>query len=202
MNIVASFTRRERRIAARKEQILDAAAYVFSRHGYERATTREIAEAADLSEGTLYNYFDNKQELLIGVAKGYADQIAAEIATIQAEAIDDMLAQLMVNRFRAGRERRLFMLFLSESRHNADVRQYYVQEAMQRIIQATEQRISDLVNEGLMRPVDTAVAARTFCAVIMGYAALFELDTTVGQTSPETLGQTVTDILINGLSQR
>ena len=56
--------RRERRIAARQEQILEAAAIVFSTKGYERATTREIAEAADVSEGTLYNYFDNKIELL------------------------------------------------------------------------------------------------------------------------------------------
>ncbi len=47
--------RRERRIAARKEQILDAAAQVFAAKGFHRATTKEIAEAADVSEGTIYN---------------------------------------------------------------------------------------------------------------------------------------------------
>ncbi len=103
--------RRERRIAARKIQILDAAARVFSHLGYERATTREIAEAADVSEGTLYNYFSNKQALLIGVAKRYADEIAADINRIEAEDFGEMLAQLMANRFRGGQERRLFMLF-------------------------------------------------------------------------------------------
>jgi len=191
--------RRERRIAARKSQILDAAAHVFSRQGYVRATTREIAEMADVSEGTLYNYFNSKRELLIGVAKAYADGMAAEIGRIESEDFGEMLAAFMANRFRTGRERRLFMLFLYESRHNADVHQYYVQEAMHRIIEETEKRIRTLVDEGRMRPIDPAIAARTLSATIMGFAALFELGVSVEHGSPELLGQQITDIFLNGL---
>lgn len=193
--------RRERRIAARRAQILDAAAHVFSRSGYERATTREIAHAADVSEGTLYNYFNSKRDLLIGVAKRYADQVASEIARVDAEEFGDMLAQLMANRFRAGQERRLFMVFLYESRHNVDVHQHYVQETMHRIIDETEKRIQALIDAGRMRPVDPAVAARTLSATIMGYAALFELGASVGHSSPEKLGEQVTDIFLNGLKR-
>jgi len=191
--------RRERRIAARKAQILDAAAQVFSRQGYERATTREIADMADVSEGTLYNYFNSKRELLIGVAKAYADQLAEEIARVEAEDFGEMLANLMANRFRTGRERRLFMLFLYESRHNVDVHQYYVQDAMHRIINETEKRIIFLIEQGRMRPIDPVVAARTLSATIMGFAALFELGASVEHTSPEKLGEQVTDIFLNGL---
>lgn len=193
--------RRERRIAARRLQILDAAAHVFSGNGYERATTREIAETADLSEGTLYNYFNSKRDLLIGVAKRYADQVAAEIARVDAEDFGEMMAQLMANRFRAGQERRLFMVFLYESRHNVDVHQHYVQETMHRIIDETEKRIQALIDAGRMRPVDPAVAARTLSATIMGYAALFELGASVDHASPETLGRQVTDIFLNGLRE-
>ncbi|MCA9925329.1 MAG: TetR/AcrR family transcriptional regulator [Anaerolineales bacterium] len=191
--------RRERRIAARKLQILDAAAHVFSRQGYARATTREIAEIADVSEGTLYNYFGSKRELLIGVAKAYADKMAAEIACIESNDFGDMLAAFMANRFRTGRERRLFMLFLYESRHNVDVHQYYVQEAMHRIIEETERRISILVTEGRMREIDPAIAARTLSATIMGFAALFELGVPIEQGSPEKLGKQITDIFLNGM---
>lgn len=192
-------SRRERRIAARQQQILDAAAYVFSREGYERATTRHIAEVADVSEGTLYNYFNSKRDLLIGIAKAYADEVAADIANVEADDFGDMLAQLMANRFRAGQERRLFMLFLYESRHNSDVHQYYVQEALHRIIQETETRIEALIEDGRMRAVDPVVAARTLCATIMGFAALFELGASVGYPSADKLGQEVTDIFLNGL---
>lgn len=192
-------SRRERRIAARQEQILEAAAQVFSHVGYQCATTREIAEAADLSEGTLYNYFKNKRELLIAVAKNYADEVANDIAHVEAESLEDMLAQLMEKRFKKGRERRLFMVFLHESRNNSDVHQYYVQGAIHRIIEATESQIQSLIKAGKMRNVDANVAARTMSAAIMGFAALFELGVTVNHTSPARLGQQVTDIFINGL---
>ncbi|MBX3056091.1 MAG: TetR/AcrR family transcriptional regulator [Anaerolineae bacterium] len=192
-------TRRDRRIAARQAQILDAAAHVFSQKGYQNATTKEIAEVADVSEGTLYNYFANKRDLLIGVARAYADEIMADMAIIQPEGYEDYLAQFMANRFRRGRERRLFMVFLYESRWNEDVRRYYVEEAMHHIIAQTEQNIRDLIAQGTLRDVDPTIAARTMSATIMGFAALFELGITVNHSSPELLGTQVTDILWNGL---
>jgi AcrR family transcriptional regulator len=192
-------TRRNRRIAARQTQILDAAAHVFSQKGYQNATTKEIAEAADVSEGTLYNYFANKRELLIGVARAYADEVIADMETIQAEGYAELLAQFMANRFRRGRERRLFMVFLHESHWNEDVRRYYVEEAMHHIIARTEQHMSELIEMGVLRGVDPMIAARTMSATIMGFAALFELGITVNHSSPELLGTQVTDILWNGL---
>lgn len=192
-------TRRERRIAARQAQILDAAADVFSHKGYEKATTKEIAELADLSEGTLFNYFATKRELLIGVAKAYADEVVADIESVQGETFEDMLVQLAANRFRRGRERRLFMLFLYESRLNADVHKYYVEEALQHIITTLERRLTALIESGVMRPVDPALTARMMSATTMGFAALFELGVPIGTSSPEKLGAFVTDIQLNGL---
>ncbi|GAB4272376.1 MAG: TetR/AcrR family transcriptional regulator [Candidatus Promineifilaceae bacterium] len=204
-------TRRERRAAARKAQILEAAAAVFSRKGYERATTREIAEAADVSEGTLYNYFHDKRALLSGVAKAYADEVTAEIASIETNDFHDMMAQLLTRRLRGGRERRLFMLFLHEARLNPDVKQHYVQEALHRIIHETENQLTHLVQRGLMRDINPAVAARTLSATIMGFAVMYELggDLWAGMVpgsdaaySPEQLGLQVADIYLHGLEKR
>lgn len=61
-NIAIDF--KEQMVQARRTQILMGAAQVFSKKGYHQATTKEIAVAADVSEGTIYNYFDNKRELL------------------------------------------------------------------------------------------------------------------------------------------
>ena len=195
--------RRELRIAARQEQILEAASIIFSTKGYERATTREIAEAADVSEGTLYNYFDNKIDLLNGVARGFADEITQKIEAIEANNLEDMMAQLLTDRFRSGRERRLFMLFLYEARLNPEVHRYYGQEALQRIISATEKRFRSLIDAGVMRPVDPDVAARAISATIMGFAALYELGQHKAQDnnrfSAERWGSEVTDLFLNGL---
>lgn len=46
-------------IEVRRTQILRGAAQVFSEKGFYQATTKETAQAADVSEGTIYNYFKN-----------------------------------------------------------------------------------------------------------------------------------------------
>jgi AcrR family transcriptional regulator len=51
--------------AGTRELIIDAARAVMLNKGLVRATTKEIARAAGLSEGTLYNHFANKEELFL-----------------------------------------------------------------------------------------------------------------------------------------
>jgi len=53
----------------RRKQILDAAARVFAQKGYERATIAEIARTAGIAEGSIYNYFKNKGDLLINIPR-------------------------------------------------------------------------------------------------------------------------------------
>lgn len=48
-----------------RERILDAARDVIFNKGLVRATTKEIARVAGVSEGTLYNYFANKEEIFL-----------------------------------------------------------------------------------------------------------------------------------------
>ena len=54
-------------IAARKNQILDAAGAVFAERGFHLTTIRDIARRAGVADGTIYNYFDSKPALLSGV---------------------------------------------------------------------------------------------------------------------------------------
>lgn len=53
----------------RKTQILSAAAKVFAAKGYARATIADIAKAAGVAEGSIYNYFKNKQDLLVSLPR-------------------------------------------------------------------------------------------------------------------------------------
>ena len=59
-----SLSRRDRQKREREARILDAAAAVFAQKGFHQATIRDIAELADVADGTIYNYFDNKLDLL------------------------------------------------------------------------------------------------------------------------------------------
>src|SRR5215475_4785243 len=52
-----------------RETILDAADQVMHRLGLANATTKEIAQAAGLSEAALYKHFDDKTELFLCVLR-------------------------------------------------------------------------------------------------------------------------------------
>ncbi len=47
----------------RRRRIIEGAAEIFARDGYEGASMSQIAAAANVSKGTLYNYFPSKQAL-------------------------------------------------------------------------------------------------------------------------------------------
>ncbi len=59
--------RREREKEQRKNDIVDAAERVFFRIGHENATMDDVAEEAELSKGTLYLYFKNKEDLYLAI---------------------------------------------------------------------------------------------------------------------------------------
>lgn len=52
----------------RRNEILDAAARVFVRHGFHRASMRQICGEAKLSAGAVYNYFPSKDQIIEGLA--------------------------------------------------------------------------------------------------------------------------------------
>jgi AcrR family transcriptional regulator len=59
------------------EVILNAAARVFVRRGYARATTNRIAEAAGISVGSLYQYFPSKDAIAVELLRRYRETLLA-----------------------------------------------------------------------------------------------------------------------------
>ena len=80
---------RQQRALETRARILDAARAVFQEHGYAHGTTNRIAEAAGLSVGSLYQYFPNKDAILVElvdlhIAAGTDAVVAALASTARA----------------------------------------------------------------------------------------------------------------------
>src|SRR5262245_35120925 len=71
-------TRKERQEQTR-EQVIEAAARVFARRGYHRATVDEIASEAGFTIGALYSNFSRKEELFMAIADRQTEARVAEI---------------------------------------------------------------------------------------------------------------------------
>lgn len=64
------------------ERILDAAARIFHEHGYSAATTNDIADEADVSIGSLYQYFPNKDALLVALTTRHIEVATAGLVDL------------------------------------------------------------------------------------------------------------------------
>jgi AcrR family transcriptional regulator len=62
-------TPKQPRAVETQARILEAAARVFCRHGYAAGTTNRIAAAAGMSIGSLYQYFPNKDAILVALMR-------------------------------------------------------------------------------------------------------------------------------------
>ena len=80
-------------IDRRKTQILDVASLIFSKEGFAKANTDEIAKAANVGKGTVYHYFKNKRALFLAVVDRGLEQLKGAIL-IEAEKTDDPLEKI------------------------------------------------------------------------------------------------------------
>src|SRR5262245_61917324 len=81
--------------AATRKRILEVAQELFARRGFEATTTRDIAGAARIAVGTLFNYFPNKEaivESLVGEAyTAVADRFAAPTDRTERRTLEEEL---------------------------------------------------------------------------------------------------------------
>ncbi|MCF6237940.1 MAG: TetR/AcrR family transcriptional regulator [Candidatus Marinimicrobia bacterium] len=79
-------SRKERDKLRNKEAILDAAVHLFAQKGFTQTKLEDVAALAEFGKGTIYNYFENKNDLLMS-AFSYAlgkviDYIEAQLASV------------------------------------------------------------------------------------------------------------------------
>ena len=69
--------KRARSKAARREKILAAALALFQTRGFERTTTKAIARKAGIAEGTIFNYFETKEDIAFYFFEKETDHVVA-----------------------------------------------------------------------------------------------------------------------------
>ena len=78
--------RKEREKERRRQQIMVAAKRVFSEKGFTKSTMEDIASEAELSPGTLYLYFKNKDELYASLSLRVLQYLNIRLAQLDTDA--------------------------------------------------------------------------------------------------------------------
>lgn len=190
--------------AARRTQILDAATRVFASKGFNRATIRDVARNAGVADGTIYNYFANKTDLLFGLLDRLNDTERRPASLSQVQVVDTSLAGF----FRAYLRERIEVLWsnadllravLPELLANPDLRARYYDEVIAPTMALGEGAIQALASEGRGRDLDAALTTRMLAGSLLGLMVLQLLGDETLAAHWRELPDALADLLLPGL---
>ncbi len=194
---------KEQLAEARRQQILLGAARVFAEKGFHKATTRDIARAAGVSEGTIYNYFENKRDLLTAMV----DQVAMDSLRQLFEAHPDddlrqLLPALMHDRARLAMEHGLLLVpLLAEVFADEDLRQHLYRQIILPNARRLEEYLQHQIEAGHVRPIDPVIVTRALIGALVSnmLIKLSHLDERYDRLSLDDLFQQLSTIFLDGL---
>jgi AcrR family transcriptional regulator len=192
----------------RRGAILEAALSVFADLGYTQATLNDVADRVGVTKGCLYHYFESKERLLLDLIQDrigaaiIADEALASAEGTREERLREFVERLW-QRFQQPGQIEVAILALTELPKIPEAGRLLHEEVVAR----SEQTLREVLHRG--RKCDEVPAeeirraAKMIPLMILGAAMGTRLFRTIdpGQFSPEQTGQTVTAILLHGLSR-
>jgi len=169
-------TKRERQKEERRKQILAAALKVFTEKGFHTANVSEVAAEAGVSQGTIYWYFDSKEDLFQAAVLSVFEELDQEtLGTVlmQATAREKLWGLVRGMEGLAGQMGGLFMLFLgywASSPDRTKAGQWWL-ELLIEYKEVVAGIIAEGVQSGELRPVDAEALAWSMLAAYDGLAA-------------------------------
>ena len=192
----------------KRRQILNAARDVFSRKGFSAATTAEIAQNAGVAEGTIYNYFESKRDLLISLVGSYAilDESLLSLFKLPPGEATISLESLIENRLSIGFENYdLMPLLLAEIQRSPEFGEQYSREVLIPGLALIKTYLETRLANKTLRPVNTDVAARILVGMIIGLLAIYQIEGNEGffkKYPLRDLADEVAKIMSEGLGKR
>ncbi len=171
----ASQARREQNKADLREQILAAAGEVFLERGYEQFSMRQVAERIGYSATTIYNYFENKDDLLFAVVDQGFERFSADLQAAAESETDprDKLDAIGEAYVRFGLENPMYyeLMFMRKTEFLLARRKGESQPRIAAFL-ALQQAIQEAVEAGVLPPGDVLDYSAFFWANVHGIVSM------------------------------
>ena len=187
--------------AERRAQIVDAALACFSRKGYNNTTMDDIVAESGLSKGSLYWYFDSKDELFEAAVASFFEELGQEaLASLDQypTATGKLRGGALALADFCRKAQGLFALlleFLAQSDRREEASRFWAG-----ILVQYNKAIAEIVEEGIrngeFRPVD---AEELVWAILAAYDGLAAYVVLVPDLDLDRISQVFVETLLNGL---
>ncbi len=160
----------------RRQEILRAALRAFAEKGYDKTTVEDIVRISDLSKGTLYWYFENKQAIFSALIQMVFGEIwrAFEVMLVQTadeappERVRHLLTAFMPVMDESINWVGLYADFFNQAWRNPTLRAEFHNQ-YKRYIEVLEPVVRQGIDEGYFRAVDPRLTAQMLVGALDGY---------------------------------
>jgi AcrR family transcriptional regulator len=194
----------------RKLQILRVAVSLFSKKGFGGTTTKEIAQAAGVSEAMVFRHYATKQELYSAILDHKAcsgDTMNPE--AMVSEALKEKNDRAVFERLALGAlthhemDPEFQRLLLHSALEGHELAQMFFEKFILRVYSLLGDYITERQRDGAMVKVDPAIVVRAFIGMIVHHSLnnnLWDPDRRLLNVSNEDAARHFTDILLRGIS--
>jgi AcrR family transcriptional regulator len=209
-NATESAPKRERRKEARPGELLDAALDLFVEKGFSATRADEVAARAGVSKGTLFLYFQSKEDLFKAVVR---ENIANKFPTWQEEFVSfegssaDMLRYAMTSWWqRIGKTRAsgITKLVMSEAQNFPEIAEFYQEEVIKPGNAMIRRILERGVQSGEFRELDLEQAVHIIVApmifLMMWKHSMGACAASAKIVDPEQFIHMQVDVLLHGMT--
>lgn len=197
---------KERMKAERADEILEAAARVFAQKGYERATIREIAAAAEVAEGTIYNYFQSKREILISILERLITESLKQVLEYAPKEMESdpkkFLHTILRDRLELiSRNQELMRAIFTEIHQDSHLRQKFFREIILPLVFRFETLLETYSQAGACRPLNPVAVTRAIMGLflVFHFLALTGVDEQLAAIPLDKLAEEWAELFLYGL---
>ncbi|HJT17259.1 MAG TPA: TetR/AcrR family transcriptional regulator [Thermoanaerobaculia bacterium] len=185
----------------KRERILRAAIEVFAQNGYFNAKVSEIARAAGVADGTIYLYFDGKEDLLISIfrdyTRNYLQSLERDLANVN-RAEERMRIAIRHHLEALGRDRALAIVAQVELRHSLKFMTLLSHQEIADYLNILRKIVENGQNEGAFRRnLNPQLAAKAVFGIVDEMVTSWMLSEKESNLADQADG--VADLVLNGL---
>jgi AcrR family transcriptional regulator len=187
-----------------RSKLLKAALDVFSKDGYDAATTRNIAKKACVNESLIHRYFKSKLGLFFALKQQFRENFIKEFLSYEAsESLEEELVRFMKSKLHASkREKKFFKLAISRAMLDMKLRDDVRSLANLRP-PALFERFENFRKKGLIREnVNLDEFVSVLHTFTFGFSILHDAIECLTPADAESLIRSAAEILVKGLIPR
>ncbi len=190
-------------ITARRNQILAAAAKVFAEKGFHAATIKDIATEAGIAHGTIYNYFENKTALMLGIFDrlNETDQRSEDFSKFTEGDFRSFMKAYLRRRFSVlqANNFEVFKVVFSEIMVNKELRELFYQKILEPTFAMAEVYFQQWLAQRIIKPVDISLTMRAITGMVLGLIVERIMGDSTLESKWDELPNFLTDIILDGV---